>query len=97
MVGLNQEQLEKCRGKPYQNKLPKSTRIRDIWSKTMKRWRKTQQTGAISTCPLHSHYLVCRKNNSYFVGIEPQIKKDLFEVCVVCKKYYLVSNKGQLL
>ena len=32
---------------------------------------------------LCSHSLVRRKNNVYFLGIQPQPKKDLFKVCVV--------------
>ena len=34
-------------------------------------------TGSIQKCPLFSHYLVCRKNNSYFVGIKYPLDKDL--------------------
>ena len=46
--------------------------------------------------PLCSHSLVRGKNNSQFVGIKIQLKKDLFKVCVVCKKMnYLVSDGGQ--
>ena len=45
---------------------------------------------------LSSHYLVRGKNNSQFVGIKIQLKKDLFKVCDVCKKMnYLVSDGGQ--
>ena len=55
------------------------------------------ETGSSPRCPLSSHSAVHSKNNSYFVGIEPQLKKELFEVCVVFKKYYLGSNEGWIL
>ena len=47
---------------------------------------------------LLSHSLVRSKTNSQFVGIKPQLKKDLFKVCGVCKKInYLGSDGGQIL
>ena len=45
-----------------------------------------QGTGFSPRCQLHSHSPVRSKRNSYFVEIEPRLKKELFEVCVVCKK-----------
>ena len=46
-------------------------------------------TGSSSTCPLWYHYPVHIKKNSYFVVIKPWIKKELFNIYGVCKKYYL--------
>ena len=37
------------------------------------------------------------QNNSDFVGINPQLNKDIFEVCGMFKQYLLVSKKGQVL
>ena len=46
-------------------------------------------TGSIPRCPLQSHYLVHRENNSYFVGIGPICDIDL--ICIfdffVCALY----------
>ena len=33
-----------------------------------------------------AHSPVHSKKNSYFVGIKPQFKREIFKVCVVCKK-----------
>ena len=42
-------------------------------------------TGSTPICSLCSHSLVRRKNNSYVVGIKPQLKREIFEICVVQK------------
>ena len=36
-------------------------------------------------CPLRPHSLVLSKNNAHFVGIKPQLNKEIFEVCDVFK------------
>ena len=41
--------------------------------------------GSIPRFPFRSHSPVHSKNNSYFVGINPQFNKEIFEVFVVCK------------
>ena len=43
------------------------------------------KTGSNSTCPPRSHSPIRIKNNSYFVVIKTPIKKDLSNVCGVCK------------
>ena len=45
----------------------------------------THLTSSITRCPLWSHSTVHSKNIHYFVGINPQLRKKLFEVCDVCK------------
>ena len=41
--------------------------------------------------------MVCSKNSSNFVVTNIQLKKELFEVCDIWKKHYLVFNKGWLM
>ena len=42
-------------------------------------------TGSIPRCPLCYHSPVHRNINFRFIGIKPQLKKEILELCVVCK------------
>ena len=45
-----------------------------------------EMTGSRPICPLSYHFPVHSKNNYQFVVLNPQLKKEIFKLCVVCKQ-----------